>query len=66
MIFNYSALRGGGLATLGSFSVHLPMLLATWITMESLTSDDEFVDGLVRPRLLLILLSIVHILASLS
>ena len=34
--------------------------------MKAFTSDEEFVDGLVQPRIMLILLSILHVMASVS
>ena len=64
MIFNYSALRGGANATMGSFAVHLAVVIATWVSLQGLVDDEEYLDGLVRPRSLMIFLTILHFTVS--
>ena len=66
MIFTYSALKGGGFSTLGSLCTHLSMLVAMWVTIEPITEAGEYVDGLTRPRNLMIWLSVVHLLVALT
>ena len=66
MMYTYSALKGGGYASLGSMAVHLSMLLALWICNRSITDEEEFVDGLTKPKSMMICMSCVHILAALS
>ena len=66
MIYTYSALKGGGFSTLGSLCTHLSMLVAMWVTIEPITEAGEYVDGLTRPRNLMIWLSVVHLLVTLT
>ena len=60
----YSTLRGGGFSLLGSMSVHISMLIATWIFLEPMTNDKEYLDDTTRPRNLMLLFSLVHLLVA--
>ena len=66
MIHTYSALKGGGLSSLGSLTIHFSILIAIWIILEPITNDAEWVDGLTRPRNLILWLSLVHFSIAVS
>ena len=65
MIFTYEALKGGGYSLLGSLFVHLAMLVATWICLDPMTNDSEYIEELHRPRNLMYFFTMVHLLSIL-
>ena len=67
MIFANSLYQSAHSVINGSFVVHLALLIALWICVEPIAVDDtQYIDGLTRPRDLIVAVSVVHGLVALS
>ena len=65
MIFTYSVLKGSYTLLLGSFAVHLALLISMWVCIEPIAaSEDEYIEGLVRPKYVMLGMSAIHIMVT--